>query len=198
MLTYPQIDPIIFSLGFVKIRWYGLMYVIGFLAGWWLARKRAANSWSVIKPEQVDDLIFYAMLGVIVGARLGYCLVYGWENLLTDPLYIFKITEGGMSFHGGLVGVMTAMWMFGQLPPVPQQAIEAGRMRKFGRIAKAAEIPIETFCDFLAGVGQYRVRHLKLAGPGGGFEATENVGQLLALRTYVIKVAGVILGNPSD
>jgi len=112
MLKYPEIDPVIFSFGVVKVRWYGLMYVIGFLLAWWLARRRAVKSWSVIKPTQVDDLIFYAMLGVILGGRLGYCLVYGWDQLTSDPLYIFKITEGGMSFHGGLAGVIVAMWLF--------------------------------------------------------------------------------------
>lgn len=112
MLNYPTIDPVIFSIGFLKIRWYGLMYVIGFMLGWWLARKRAVKSWSIIKPGQVDDLIFYCMLGVILGGRLGYCLFYGWHDLLRDPLYIFKITEGGMSFHGGLAGVMIAMWLY--------------------------------------------------------------------------------------
>jgi len=112
MLTYPEIDPIIFSIGFVKIRWYGLMYVIGFMLAWRLARQRALVSWSVIKPGQVDDLIFYCMLGVIVGGRLGYSFVYGWDRLVSDPLYLFKITEGGMSFHGGLVGVMVAMWLY--------------------------------------------------------------------------------------
>jgi phosphatidylglycerol:prolipoprotein diacylglycerol transferase len=114
MLNYPHIDPVIFSIGVVKIRWYGLMYVFGFLLGWWLARKRAALSWSTIKPEQVDDLIFYAMLGVILGGRLGYSIAYGWDQLISDPLYIFKITEGGMSFHGGLAGVLIAMWLFGR------------------------------------------------------------------------------------
>lgn len=112
MLTYPQIDPVIFSIGFVKVRWYGLMYVAGFIAGWLLARKRAAESWSVIRQSQVDDLVFYTMVGVIAGGRLGYCLVYGWDELWRDPLYVFKITEGGMSFHGGLVGVIAAMWFF--------------------------------------------------------------------------------------
>jgi len=114
MLTYPEIDPIIFALGPLKVRWYGLMYVIGFLLAWWLARRRAEKSWSVIKPEQVDDLLFYGMLGVIIGGRLGYSLFYGFEQLISDPLYLLKITEGGMSFHGGLVGVMTAMWLYGR------------------------------------------------------------------------------------
>ncbi|MBT8085298.1 MAG: prolipoprotein diacylglyceryl transferase [Woeseia sp.] len=114
MLTYPSFDPVIFEIGFFKVRWYGLMYVIGFVLAWWLARRRAEKSWTPVKPVQVDDLIFYCMIGVIVGGRLGYCLVYGWEQLISDPLYIFKITEGGMSFHGGLAGVMVALWLFGR------------------------------------------------------------------------------------
>jgi phosphatidylglycerol:prolipoprotein diacylglycerol transferase len=114
MLTYPEIDPIIFSIGPLAVRWYGLMYVIGFAAAWILAGRRAKESWSVIKPQQVDDLLFYGMLGVIVGGRLGYCIIYGWEIWLDDPLYLFKITQGGMSFHGGLLGVITAMWLYGR------------------------------------------------------------------------------------
>jgi len=114
MLKYPDFDPVIFSVGPLAIRWYGLMYVIGFIAAWVLAARRAKTSWSPIKPDQVDDLIFWAMVGVIAGGRLGYCLVYGRDLWLADPLYVFKITQGGMSFHGGLVGVMTAMWLFGR------------------------------------------------------------------------------------
>lgn len=114
MLTYPEIDPIIFSIGPIAIRWYGMMYVIGFLAGWWLARKRCKQPHSPVTSQQVDDLIFNAMLGVIIGGRVGYCLVYGWDELISDPLYLFKITKGGMSFHGGLVGVLVAMWWFGR------------------------------------------------------------------------------------
>ena len=114
MLTYPEIDPIIFSIGFLKIRWYGLMYVIGFLFAWWLARRRSKLADAPITAEQVDDLIFYGMLGVILGGRIGYALVYGTEQLFSDPLYLIKITEGGMSFHGGLAGVMIAMWLYGR------------------------------------------------------------------------------------
>lgn len=112
MLTYPDIDPVLISIGVVKIRWYGLMYVLGFLAAWLLARHRAARDDSVVRPGQVDDLIFYSMLGVIVGGRLGYVFFYGLEYLAADPLYLFKITEGGMSFHGGLLGVGAAMWLY--------------------------------------------------------------------------------------
>jgi len=114
MLTYPNIDPDIFSIGPLTVRWYGLMYVIGFVLGWAMARKRALTSYSPIKPEQVDDLVFYMMLGVIIGGRVGYSLVYGWSEMTADPLYIFKIWKGGMSFHGGLVGGLTAMWLYGR------------------------------------------------------------------------------------
>ncbi|MCH8099660.1 MAG: prolipoprotein diacylglyceryl transferase [Proteobacteria bacterium] len=114
MLTYPEIDPIIFSIGFIKIRWYGLMYVIGFIFAWWLARRRSQRADSPINSVQVDDLLFYGMLGVIVGGRVGYAVVYGWAQFTSDPLYLFKITEGGMSFHGGLAGVIIAMWMYGR------------------------------------------------------------------------------------
>jgi phosphatidylglycerol:prolipoprotein diacylglycerol transferase len=114
MLTYPEIDPVIFSIGPVAIRWYGLMYVIGFIGGWFLARRRCTRPDSPVTPDQLDDLVFMVMIGVIVGGRVGYCLVYGLDELVSDPLYLFKITEGGMSFHGGLAGVMLAMWWFGR------------------------------------------------------------------------------------
>ncbi len=112
MFTFPEIDPVIFSIGFLKIRWYGLMYVIAFLAAWWLARRRSRRADSPVNAVQVDDLIFYAMLGVIVGGRVGYCVVYGWQDLISDPFYLIRITEGGMSFHGGLAGVLVAMWAY--------------------------------------------------------------------------------------
>jgi phosphatidylglycerol:prolipoprotein diacylglycerol transferase len=114
MLPYPDIDPVVFSIGFVKVRWYGLMYVAGFVFGWWLARRRSVRSDAPIRPVQVDDLVFYVMLGVILGGRLGYVFVYGWDQLTQDPFYIFKITDGGMSFHGGMIGVAVALWLYGR------------------------------------------------------------------------------------
>lgn len=113
-MIFPDFDPIIFGIGWLKVRWYGLMYVIAFLLAWWLARRRCTRSDSPVNAEQVDDLLFYGMLGVIIGGRVGYAIVYGWDQLTSDPLYLFKITQGGMSFHGGLVGVMTAMWLYGR------------------------------------------------------------------------------------
>lgn len=111
MLTAPMIDPIAIEIGPLAIRWYGLMYLLGFSAAWGLGRyraRRAGSGWSVV---QVDDLIFYGALGVILGGRVGYTLFYGFDNLLADPLSLLRIWEGGMSFHGGLLGVaVAALW----------------------------------------------------------------------------------------
>lgn len=109
MFTYPDIDPIAFELGPLQVRWYGLMYLIGFALGWFGIRLRARRADSPISPERVDDLIFYVALGVIVGGRVGYMLFYNFSGLIDDPLSLFKVWEGGMSFHGGLIGVLIAM-----------------------------------------------------------------------------------------
>ncbi len=112
MLEYHGFNPIAFEIGPVKVHWYGIMYLIGFAAGWWLARRRAAQPRSTWKASDVDDFVFYAMMGVILGGRIGYVLFYGlsyWEN---DPWYPLKIWEGGMSFHGGFLGVLLAIAIF--------------------------------------------------------------------------------------
>lgn len=114
MLTYPNIDPIAIALGPVKVHWYGLMYMIGFAAGWWLGRRRVRRPGSDWTAAQMDDLLFYAALGVILGGRLGYALFYDLARVLDDPITIFMIWKGGMSFHGGLIGVMIAMWLHGR------------------------------------------------------------------------------------
>src|SRR5579862_877286 len=102
MIRYPAINPIAFSLGPIKVHWYGIMYLLGFAGGWWLARRRARVPGSTWKPVDVDDLIFFAMLGVIFGGRVGYVLFYGLKFWANDPWYPLKIWDGGMSFHGGL------------------------------------------------------------------------------------------------
>ena len=110
MLTYPAIDPVAVSLGPLKVHWYGLMYLVGLLAGWWLGRRRAARPDSGWTVAEVDEIIFYGAVGVVLGGRIGYVLFYSFPEFLTDPLSLFRIWEGGMSFHGGLLGVMVAMW----------------------------------------------------------------------------------------
>jgi phosphatidylglycerol---prolipoprotein diacylglyceryl transferase len=112
MIVYPGFNKIAFSIGPVKVHWYGVMYLLGFAGGWWLGRRRAARPGSTWKPNDVDDLIFYSMLGVILGGRSGYVLFYGLQFWADDPWYPLKIWEGGMSFHGGLLGVITALALF--------------------------------------------------------------------------------------
>ena len=109
---FPQIDPVIFSIGPVAVRWYGLMYVIAFLLANWLANRQADKPGSGWTRDQVSDLLFFGFLGVIVGGRVGYVLFYSFSNFIADPLYLFRTWEGGMSFHGGVLGVMAAMAWF--------------------------------------------------------------------------------------
>jgi phosphatidylglycerol:prolipoprotein diacylglycerol transferase len=112
MLNFPYIDPVAFSLGPVKVHWYGLMYLIGFVSAWLLGSWRARHYQLNWTNEQISDLIFYAALGVIAGGRLGYMLFYDTQEFLHHPLLVFKIWEGGMSFHGGLLGVVIAVWLY--------------------------------------------------------------------------------------
>jgi phosphatidylglycerol:prolipoprotein diacylglycerol transferase len=112
---YIAFDPVALSLGPLSVHWYGIMYLLAFGFFWaggsWLTRKRPWWGW---KPEDVGDMLFYGMLGVVVGGRVGYVLFYGLDSLLHDPLFLFRITDGGMSFHGGLLGVIVAMWWIGR------------------------------------------------------------------------------------
>jgi len=111
-MDFPEIDPVIFEIGPVALHWYGFMYLLGFLAAWGLGSYRAKQPNSGWTPEQVSDFLFYGFIGVIIGGRVGYVLFYGLEFWAKDALYIFKIWEGGMSFHGGLLGVAVAGWYF--------------------------------------------------------------------------------------
>ena len=110
---YVAIDPVALSLGPVSIHWYGIMYLLAFLFFWaggnWLARHRRWWGWS---SQDVADFLFYGMIGVVVGGRVGYVLFYSFTSLLQDPLFLFKITQGGMSFHGGLLGSLVAVAWF--------------------------------------------------------------------------------------
>jgi len=143
MLTYPQIDPIAFKLGPLKVHWYGIMYLIGFGAAWWLGRQRANQLDSGWTEQQISDLIFYGALGAVLGGRIGYVFFYDFPAYVAEPLRIFKVWEGGMSFHGGLIGVLAAMTLYRRhinktffevtdfLAPLVPLGLGAGRIGNF-------------------------------------------------------------------
>jgi phosphatidylglycerol:prolipoprotein diacylglycerol transferase len=109
MIAYPEIDPVIVALGPLKVHWYGLMYLLAFGSAWWLGKRRAQVAGAPLKSAEVDDLIFYGAIGVVLGGRFGSVLFYNFDSFLDNPLYLFKIWQGGMSFHGGFIGVLVAM-----------------------------------------------------------------------------------------
>jgi phosphatidylglycerol:prolipoprotein diacylglycerol transferase len=115
MLTHPQFDPIALSLGPIAIRWYGLMYVAAFALFMVLGRLHMKRRPDLgFTPRDLDDLLFYGMLGVVLGGRIGYVLFYKFGYYLSHPIEIFYVWQGGMSFHGGFLGVLVAMWWFGR------------------------------------------------------------------------------------
>jgi phosphatidylglycerol:prolipoprotein diacylglycerol transferase len=116
LLIHPQFDPVLVSLGPLAVRWYGLLYVLGFVAFIVLGKRRAAQGLGRgIEPKDVDDMLVYAVLGVILGGRLGYVLFYKPGHYLANPFEILQIWTGGMSFHGGFLGVLVALWLFCRL-----------------------------------------------------------------------------------
>lgn len=122
ILNYPDIDAVALSLGTfeigdwtigpIEIHWYGIMYLLAFAGAWGLAMYRAGKPEAAIKRPQVEDLIVYGALGVVLGGRCGYVLFYHFEHFLTDPIWLLRVWEGGMSFHGGLIGVTLAMVIY--------------------------------------------------------------------------------------
>ena len=112
MLNYPDIDPVAFSIGPLAVHWYGIAYLASFMGVWRLGVWQAKRSWSCLKAEQVEDLIFYGALGVVLGGRFGYVIFYQFQRFLQEPLWLLKVWEGGMSFHGGLLGVICALFFY--------------------------------------------------------------------------------------
>ncbi|MGD9889047.1 MAG: prolipoprotein diacylglyceryl transferase [Halothiobacillaceae bacterium] len=141
MLIYPHIDPVALQIGPLKVHWYGLMYMIGFALVWFLGRLRAEAKG--FKKEEPGDILFYGALGVILGGRIGYVLFYKFQDFLADPLMLTRVWEGGMSFHGGLIGVILAMVWYAHktqrnfftvadfIAPLVPPALLAGRIGNF-------------------------------------------------------------------
>ncbi len=114
MLSYPNIDPVAIALGPLKIHWYGLMYLVGIGGAWWLASRRLQRFDAHWTKDTLSDLIFWVAMGIILGGRLGYVLFYDLASYIENPALVLRIWEGGMSFHGGFLGVLLAVWLFGR------------------------------------------------------------------------------------
>jgi phosphatidylglycerol:prolipoprotein diacylglycerol transferase len=156
MLLHPQFDPVAFSIGPLSVRWYGLMYLAAFVQFIWLGRYRIRTRPGFLTVSQLDDLLFYGMLGVILGGRLGQVIFYEPAYFLANPLEIFAVWKGGMSFHGGFLGVLVAMGLWARkhqmawldvtdfIAPLVPLGLATGRIGNFingelwGRIADAS------------------------------------------------------------
>ncbi|MGV8073880.1 MAG: prolipoprotein diacylglyceryl transferase [Syntrophobacteraceae bacterium] len=126
MIAYPQIDPDLFSIGPIHVRWYGMMYVIGLVAGYLLIERQKRSREIGLTGHTAQDLVFYLALGLIVGARLGFIIFYQYNYYLTyikNPLEIIATWHGGMSFHGGLLGATFALWLFCRRRKLPFMAV---------------------------------------------------------------------------
>jgi len=156
MLRYPQIDPIAISLGPLQIHWYALTYIAAFAAAWFLGSRRASRPESGWTNNQVADLVTNGAIGVILGGRIGYMLFYNFSTLLDNPLNLFKIWQGGMSFHGGFIGVCITVWLFARstkkslfdvadfVAPLAPLGLAFGRLGNFinGELwGRAADVP---------------------------------------------------------
>lgn len=140
MLNAPQIDPVFFHLGPLAVRWYGLMYLFGFLTAFFIIKNLAPRRQLRLDSDDVSDLLFYIVIGVILGGRLGYVLFYNFSYYISHPLQTFAVWQGGMSFHGGLTGVVVATLIYCRrhsvalLPLADILAIAATIGLGFGRI----------------------------------------------------------------
>lgn len=208
MIIYPSIDPVAISLGSLKIHWYGLMYLIGFISAWRLGLYRIKKGRSDWTPKQVEDLIFYGALGVVLGGRIGYTLFYNFSSFIENPVSILYIWQGGMSFHGGLLGVITAFFIFGHnhqknffqvsdfMAPMIPIGLGAGRIGNFINKELIGR-PMESALPWAMDYGDHIARH-----PSSLYQAlTEGLILFIVVWLYssskrpLIAVSAVFIGS---
>jgi phosphatidylglycerol---prolipoprotein diacylglyceryl transferase len=189
-LPFPNIDPVIFSIGPFAVRWYALAYVAGLVFGMWHMKRLVLNPalWAGRKPsataKQIDDLFIWALLGVVLGGRVGYVLFYAPGLVLADPLSILRAWEGGMSFHGGFLGVVVASYIFGR-----RNGIGLDRLLDLGAAATPVGLGLGRLANFINGELYGRVTDAPwgFVFPGGG-ELPRHPSQL-----YEFALEGVAL-----
>ena len=163
--SFPQIDPVAFAIGPLAIRWYALSYVGGLIGGWQILRYLAKAPTSPVSQEQLDNLLNYILFGVIIGGRLGYVLFYKPLDYLADPFSILKVWEGGMSFHGGFIGVVLAVLLFARVQQIPLWALS-------DRVALVAPLGLffGRLANFINGelYGRVTSRPIGMVFPTGG------------------------------
>ncbi len=152
VLTFPDIDPVLFSIGPFAVRWYALAYIVGLIFGIWYMKRLVSNPklWAGTTPsataKQIDDFFLLAMIGVVLGGRIGYLLFYGWTQIQSDPLYIFRVWEGGMSFHGGFFGVILVSYIYAR-----RQGIGLDRLLDLGAAATPVGLGLGRLANFVNG-----------------------------------------------
>jgi phosphatidylglycerol:prolipoprotein diacylglycerol transferase len=152
VLTFPNIDPVLFSIGPFAVRWYALAYIVGIIFGIWYMKRLVSNPklWAgttpSATPKQIDDFFLLAMLGVVLGGRIGYLMFYGWTQIAADPLYIFRVWEGGMSFHGGFFGVILVSYIYAR-----RNGIGLDRLLDLGAAATPVGLGLGRLANFING-----------------------------------------------
>jgi len=164
-LAYPAIDPVIFRIGPFEVRWYGFMYLLGFVAGFFVIRSELRRKGGPVPAEAAGDLLFYLIVGLLIGARVGYALFYNLGTYLSAPWEIFAIWHGGMSFHGGLIGMVVSGWIFARSHKAPFLELS-----DIGALAAPIGLMLGRFGNFINGELFGRVTTLPwgIVFPGGG------------------------------
>lgn len=216
-MQYPVIDPIIVSLGGgLALRWYGLMYLLGFAAVWFLGKRRAATQPGNWQVQEISDLVFYGAMGAVIGGRIGYVFFYNFDVFLNDPVYLVRMWEGGMSFHGGLLGVVAGIYWFARkykrtwiavadfLAPLCPIGLGLGRVGNFINMELPGRVTDSAFgliykCDAVRGLTQTCVGEWESVArhPSPAYQALTE-GALLFIIVWIVSAkprpAGFVSG----